>query len=140
VLIMLGCMNISLGGHDDLFGSSGSSDSGVFAQEGKVSLLPSGEQVVYYPVPYASTPNLELDDSLHACEIVEQSATCFRVRIRSGINTNMQSVTWKARGVRAPAPTAQPVSTSAPPSASAGAPASAPTGLPAAPVPTSVSH
>jgi hypothetical protein len=74
----------------------------VLTQEGTVSLRPGSEQTVYYPLPYASPPNLELQDNYDSYEVVEQKETCFR--IRSGSSPWNRPATWKARGVRALAP------------------------------------
>jgi hypothetical protein len=65
----------------------------------------TGEPItVYYPVPYASPPNLEIHDSFHNCRILEQRADGFRIVQDNPVLT----FTWTARGVKS-APAAQPV-------------------------------
>jgi hypothetical protein len=74
-LISLGCLSLNFGGW-----SHKADDPSVLAQTGSVP-IPKGQEVtVYYPKPYASPPNLELDDTFHSYKIIEQKADCFRVR------------------------------------------------------------
>lgn len=97
-----GCLSISLGGwrqHED---------PNVLKQTGSVS-IPRGEiREVYYPVPYPSPPNLEIDDSFHHYTILEQKADHFRIRNDNG----SWHVTWTARGVRVPPAIVTPSTTS----------------------------
>jgi len=66
VAVFLGCMSLNIGCRD-----SGCTDSigvttdscGVVRQEGKVTLGPGCSQQVFYPICYASIPNLELRES-----------------------------------------------------------------------------
>jgi hypothetical protein len=91
-LIILGCMSISFGGRHY------ASTDGTIVQEGEVRLSPGAEQVIYYPAPYASIPNLELTSEADYMQIVEQHEDRFRVR-----NTDRhfrRKAQWKARGVR----------------------------------------
>jgi hypothetical protein len=100
-------------------------DSGVLTQEGTIAIRPGGERVVYYPIPYASPPNLELESERDYCHVVEQKEACFRVRFHDGFTTSQRSLAWKARGVRCPPPPAAPPTDAAAP----------PTLLPPTPVP-----
>jgi hypothetical protein len=127
IVVVLGCMSINLGGRsaDE---SKPCPDDGVLVQEGKVPVRPGSEQVIYYPVAYASPPNLEVQDALGLCDVLEQKETCFRVRFHPNFQTTNASLSWKARGVRGSSPPAVPAGA---------APEAAPstTGLPSAPVP-----
>src|SRR4051794_30240485 len=68
----------------------------ILTQEGEVVLPARSEQDVYYPVPYGSPPNLELDaDLFHRCEVVEQRADRFRVRNPTLLP---HTINWTARG------------------------------------------
>jgi hypothetical protein len=130
VLFVLGCLNITVGGSTPIEVKPATDGNGVLVQEGKVQVRSGEEQLVYYPVRYASPPNLELDDSICLCSLVEQSETCFRVRFKEGVWSSHE-LSWKARGVPGPSPAAAPA-----PVADASPPAPA---LPAAPVPVSTS-
>jgi hypothetical protein len=112
--LFLGCMSLSIGG--------GNCDADVLDQSGKVCLKRGEVQDVYYPIPYASPPNLELDwMDADACEILDQKADHFRIVINKG--SCPFGVTWKARGVKAPvivpaaASPCPPVSEAPPPAA-----------------------
>jgi hypothetical protein len=117
LLVVLGCMSISIGGHSSEEAKPCPDDGGLRAQEGKFPIRPGAEQIVYYPAPYSSPPNLELEDSQGFCEIIEQKETYFRVRFRRDFLTSQQSLTWKARGMRA-APAAPPTLETVPAGAS----------------------
>jgi hypothetical protein len=106
--LFLGCMSFSIGGRNyECHRLDGLCDNEVLSQHGAVRLSPGDEQDVYYPIPYASPPNLELGDLLRIDYILlEQRADHFRVRIKSCLD--LVTLTWKARGVRAPAIVAQP--------------------------------
>jgi hypothetical protein len=110
LLLILGCMSLSIGG--SLPDHSDSAD-GVLMQKGDVHLQHGETQVVYYPIPYASPPNLTLDeDGPFGPEyaILEQAPDHFRVGPRQGMGGRLSAfgdtVRWKAQGVRAPAPVA----------------------------------
>jgi hypothetical protein len=112
--IFLGCMSLSIGGRTYEAGSNDlTSEAEMLVQGGDVRVRPHGEQTVYYPIPYAHAPNLNLGEEADDCTILEQKEDCFRVR-----NTSFFAATihWKARGMKVPPP--------APPEA-----------LPAAPIP-----
>src|SRR4051794_2394159 len=51
----------------------------VFLAEGKLTFRAGTEQIVYYPAPYSSPPNLEMNDPAQLCDLVEQKENCFRV-------------------------------------------------------------
>ena len=110
LLVMVGCMNINFGDWGSSPSSAGSDANGVLAQDGRIAVRAGSEQVIYYPVAYTAPPNLELEDSAHQCDIVEQSETCFRVRFRGNVTSSQQWLSWKARGVR---PSAAPAATTA---------------------------
>jgi hypothetical protein len=117
LLIFLGCMSISIGEKTTEIVNDGS-----FVQEGNVRLRAGAEQVIWYPIPYASPPNLQMDDD--DCVILEQREDHFRVG-----NTDhhfSSSTHWKARGVKATPPPVDPPPLAAP-------------GLPPAPVPVPTS-
>ena len=87
VAICLGCM--SIGGRTEIVNR----DDRASSQTGKAN-VPGGQQLdVYYPVPYATPPNLEIADEF---VIVEQKADHFRVKNTS---TFSRTVNWTARGV-----------------------------------------
>ena len=114
-LLLTGCLSFSIGGNHSTHSNE---DPAVLAQSGTVTIPAGPVHDVYYPIPYASPPNLELDDPLHACEIVEQKADHFRVRI-NGV-AGSAAVKWNASGVRlvqqvaAPQPNPPETSTSTP--------------------------
>src|SRR3954454_7816269 len=82
VAIVLGCMNLSLGEKTVTYVPP-PSDGVPYAQDGKVSVPANGTKTVYYPVPYASIPNLELPDDFNGgsdhLEITDQKPHCFTV-------------------------------------------------------------
>jgi len=110
LIIFLGCMSLNIG--RPVLDTAGDE---VLFQKGK--LQPSGEteQDVYYPIPYASPPNLTLDDTFsHDLVIVDQKPDHFRVRY--GIDKPMIhffGVEWTARGMRATAAAKAPDSRAA---------------------------
>jgi hypothetical protein len=109
--IIVGCMSISFGGR-----SSEARDDGLLEQEGEVEVKEGMTQTVYYPVPYASPPNLVIDNFFGNVEIEEQAWDHFRVR---GVKVGL-AVEWKAKGLRGPpAPPPIVVAPVGPPSESA---------------------
>ncbi len=113
-LIVLGCMGIAIGNRTAeetkacLGPGAVADDSSVLAQEGKIRIRPGSEKIVYYPIPYASPPNLEFQDDCDYCDVIEEKENCFRIRFHSNFSTTQQTLCWKARGVRCPAPAAAP--------------------------------
>jgi len=105
LLIFLGCMNIEIG----KFGSSSSGTTesdGTFCQEGEATIAPGVIREVYYPVPYGHPPNLEVGDTFHYCQLVSERENSFSVRNDS---THSVTVSWKARGLKAPGPPTESV-------------------------------
>jgi hypothetical protein len=109
--IILGCMSLSIGERTTL-----PDDRLAYTQEGSVRVEIGQELDVYYPVPYASPPNLEFK-GLDSYTILDQQADHFRVRAKMEGNTGgWMACDWTARGVRAPLspPPVQPVSAAVP--------------------------
>jgi hypothetical protein len=105
-LTVLGCMNF--GSIPPAVEVKVTDDPGVLAQDGKLPARPGKEQVVYYPVPYASPPNLQIADPANVCDIVDQRENCFVVHFHPKAKPQ-DEVTWTARGSRkTPAGDAQP--------------------------------
>jgi hypothetical protein len=98
-LIILGCMSFSLGGRTYQCQSTAChlADDGLWTEKGETHLKVHGEQDVYYPVPFATTPNVELTSDFEHCAIVEQKPDHFRIRNTSG---SVVTANWQARGVR----------------------------------------
>jgi hypothetical protein len=99
----LGCMNLTIGGRTETLAP----EDTVGLQRGRSSLPAGGESVVYYPCPYATPPNLELEDHSprDSLQIIEQKSDCFRVK---NLGPSPIDVSWKARGVRTITPAAPP--------------------------------
>jgi len=107
--IVLGCMSLSIGGRQ----GGSSCEEGVSEQSGEVRVSAGRELDVYYPVPFASPPNLTLaDDCDHVvqvegrpdnfdCVLLEQQSDHFRVK---NVGKFSGVLTWKARGLKAVAP------------------------------------
>lgn len=91
-LLSMGCLSLSFGN----WTSHTNEDPSVLSQTGNARVAKGQIADIYYPVPYVSAPNVELDDMFHNYEIVEQKADHFRVRNKSGTF----DVKWTARGVR----------------------------------------
>jgi hypothetical protein len=128
----------------------------VSVQSGKLLVAPHTFRDVYYGIPYAGNPTLNVPDHWGNAVVVTQTPTHFRVLNSSGSDL---MVDWKASGLKAPpvseavlgapvvqrpapAATLQPVAASAPVTAPAPAASPAPApqrslddGLPAEPVP-----
>jgi len=98
IVIILGCMSIQIGGKSF---HNGLTQDGLFLQEGETTVAAGAEQDVYYSVPFASPPNLELCGLLNDCVLVEQHADHFRVRNPGHFS---RDVDWKAKGVKAAPP------------------------------------
>jgi hypothetical protein len=100
--IVLGCMNISLGGHSAAVAVPMVEEQGAFEQVGRLPVRCGPEQVVFYAVPFTSPPNLEIEDPSAQCDIVDQKENCFKVRFHANVTSSPQTLSWKARGTRAP--------------------------------------
>jgi hypothetical protein len=112
VLIFLGCMSFSIG-ERCVESPPGTTP---LVQEGEVRVQLGTEQDVYYPIPYASPPNLTIDDLMNECMIVSQEADHFRIRNDGKANMRWGSVPikWKARGLKGPAKPATVFATASP--------------------------
>jgi hypothetical protein len=71
--------------------------NGVLNQEGEISLAGGEERDVFYPIPFASNPNLELSSSFNQCVIAEQKEDHFRVQNKSWHDMEAR---WHAKGIR----------------------------------------
>jgi hypothetical protein len=108
-------------------------DDGLLVQDGRLILRGQAPRTVYYPIPYASTPNLNFldaeadDDEEENWFIVEQQWDHFTVQPTESADSAIE-LTWTAKGQRGP-----PAFLTTPMS---GPPASTPTTtLPAMPIP-----
>jgi hypothetical protein len=97
-VIFLGCMSLSFGERTVV---ETHPEHDVLTQEGSVSVLEGEVREVYYPIPYASPPNLDVRDCFHDCMILDQKPESFRVR--NPTHSSIE-VKWKARGVRCVVP------------------------------------
>jgi hypothetical protein len=134
VLIFLGCMSLSFG---ERSAEAPAPDCGPLVQKGEVTVPAGTEQDVYYPIPFASPPNLTIRDMIEECVVVDQKPDHFRIRNERKLGVSVcghVAVQWTARGLRA---SANP----APASAALPVPATEPlrsetaASLPAGPVP-----
>ena len=107
-LIILGCMSIQIGGKNF---HEGAAEDGSFQQCGEVRLAAGEMRVVYYPIPYAQPPNLEIDNLCNTCELLVQNADHFQIRNPA---LTSRTVDWRARGVKACPPAATPPAPAAP--------------------------
>jgi hypothetical protein len=112
--LALGCMSFSFGGRTEVVAPHPPSGTADVAgeQKGNVQVAGGEEMTVYYPVPFATPPNLVIRDPAAACRVVEQRADCFRVRNTASVVAGNYEVGWTARGVQVPPsnPTATPTS------------------------------
>jgi hypothetical protein len=123
--LFLGCMSLNIG-------QLHPSEDGVLTQSGTLTYHGSKPQTVYYPIPYASTPNLTLKDSWKEddWEIIDQQSDHFTVRRKDFARGSTPELTWTAKGLRGPPPAPPVVVTS-----TSAAPSPATPVLPAAPEP-----
>jgi hypothetical protein len=112
VALFLGCMSLSIG-ERKILQSSCFADGDLLCQTGKVTVRPSSEKVVFYPIPYASPPNLELEGDSNVI-VVEQKDDHFRVK-SADHGPWTETVTWSARGVRRLPPSGPPAPPADPP-------------------------
>ena len=76
--------------------SSGGRDDRL-RQEGKTKVGPDGEREVFYAVPYAGPPNLEIESAnLNFIKLKEQKADHFTIQ-----SVVPSEVRWRAEGIRA---------------------------------------
>lgn len=101
--VALGCMSISIG----KFATAITDDTGALCQSDEVTMPPGTEREIYYPIPYAQPPHLEVGNTpFNDIVLMEQKETHFRVRNGSAF---AKGVAWKARGVRAGSLTPPPL-------------------------------
>jgi len=115
ILIILGCMSLGIGTRPHEEGTS----AGTLLQTGETFIETDCDctAIVYYPVSYLSPPNLEINYSPEQwaedpcqdrpcnCVVVEQDIDHFRVKNTgtSSRRVTWRLVTWRARGLPAPA-------------------------------------
>jgi hypothetical protein len=92
IATILGCMSITIGGRTEV-----AQPADLLVQEGEITIHGRGELDVYYPVAFASPPNLVIGEMFSWCEVVEQKADHFRIG-----NTTLlpRTVSWTAKGTR----------------------------------------
>lgn len=110
-VIFLGCMSLSFGGRNY---TTHPAEDEVLCQQGCISFRACDERTVYYPVPYASPPNLDVNSSCGDVALLDQKPDHFRVAWKgTGPTFGTDQVKWKAKGLRrcasTPAPCAPPV-------------------------------
>lgn len=91
-IVCAGCFSLCIGypGQEGV--------DGVLTQHGKVQCITGQPETVFYPVPYASPPNLEIDQDKKSWTILEQRTDAFCItRTMDG-----PALQWTARGSRAP--------------------------------------
>ena len=107
VVIFVGCMSLQFGGdrREEVISSSTETQvayppgDGPLEQTGLCAVPPeNGVQVVYYPIPYISPPNLSISGSDDQVEIIEQKREYFKVRNKNSFF--VKHFTWKANGVK----------------------------------------
>ncbi len=69
----------------------------TFEQTGRFDAGLGEEGVVYFPVPYSSPPNVELQNVFGVLSIHDCTAKCFKWR--NGGSSHLGGVTWIAKGV-----------------------------------------
>jgi hypothetical protein len=143
-IIVVGCMNISLGGHSAAVSVPLAEEQGTFEQTGRLPVRTGPDPVcVFYAVPFASPPNLDVEDPSGQCDIIEQKENCFKVRFHANVTSSPQTLAWKARGTRAsqtPAtPAAATIEMSQPLPSTPSAPAQPMPSMPSTSVPVSIS-
>jgi hypothetical protein len=104
--ICLGCASFQFGGHTEVVppapAVAAPSDDPAITQSGTGTSRGGNEQDVFYPVPFASPPNLEVHDIIGHVVVTEQRPDRFHVK------NVVHEFTWKARGVPVTATPAQP--------------------------------
>jgi hypothetical protein len=107
--VFLGCMSLSIGGRTyESCVHESTSDGELLIQEGETRLRSHSEQDVFYPVPFAQPPNLNLAEDCDDCVILCQAPDHFRVKNKSLFRS---TVHWKAKGMKLtplPPPPASP--------------------------------
>jgi len=105
-LIVIGCMSLNISGTGD--------DPSVLVQTDTLDVPAGRDLEVFYITPYASPPNLVIDDWHNDCVVTEQKENHFRVKNNNA--SFVRTVRWTARGQRGAVadPPAPPFSKSAP--------------------------
>jgi len=88
-------------------GEGSESQATALVQSGKITFKAGTMQVIYYPIPYASPPNLELDDAEYF-DLLEQKDKFFRIRCHTNSDYEKFTSHWKARGLPIPPPPGPP--------------------------------
>jgi hypothetical protein len=126
LVVFLGCMSLNFGTRTEVI----QHDDVSYMQTGTAT-VPGGQEVeVYYPVPYASPPNLVLSSDWDQCVVVQQKQDHFRVKNNRVFATECK---WTARGLKVPPPVAPGLG----PPVIVPPPVPPPAGLPAEPIPVS---
>ena len=107
LLIFLGCMSFE-GSHVDRTEVVSPPEvpnpylvgDGLLEQEGRGAIRGLAEEDVYYPVPYISPPNLELEGDPEFVRLVYQRRDHFRIKNWCNNTHYVGSFHWKARGVK----------------------------------------
>jgi|SRR5947209_4148889 len=104
----VGCMSFSFGGRTEVVSPHETSAiADVTAEQKGHAQLASGDEItVYYPVPFASPPNLVIHDPASTCRVVEQRADCFRIKNNASVAPWRYDIGWTARGVKTLPPAA----------------------------------
>jgi hypothetical protein len=71
-------------------------------QQGKVMVAIGGEHEVFYPVPFASPPNVQLEGNgvnWNAIKLTEQKPDHFKIKSTADFGL-AQEIRWRAEGVR----------------------------------------
>ncbi len=120
-LIFLGCMCFNIGSQFTI--------PETFEQEGQVTVPANCEMDVFYPIPYATPPNLTFENGHNDCFLVEQKNNHFRIFNKNV--TKARTIDWKANGQRVPPPVEEHANMPAlPPSGGDSGPAGAKIGQP----------
>ncbi len=105
LLSALGCMSFTFGGRTEVVSPppvpGPVAGTAEWQQMGNVRVPVGEEMTVYYPIPYASPPNLVITGRGGACRVIEQKADCFCIKNNSDLPFELG---WTARGVKAPPP------------------------------------
>ena len=86
----LGCLSLNIGGRTEV---APPAEAG--ATTGRVTIPAGQSQDVFYPHPYAATPNLVVEGGQNTCTIEDQLPNRFRVHNPGPF---AREITWKARG------------------------------------------
>jgi hypothetical protein len=101
----IGCMSLEV---SEPHSSITRSTEGVITQTGTVTVSGHKPETVFYPIPYISTPNLQIEDEWphEHWELVEQKWDHFTVRRDRNPWSSPLKLSWTAKGVKGPPPPA----------------------------------